>query len=64
MPGSLSGQILIMTGGAMDFGECMAKAVAQEGASVLIADVNVPEAERVVDAINTAGGTAMAVEML
>ena len=62
MPGSLSGQVLIMTGGAMGFGECMAKAAAREGASVMIADANLPEAERVMDAIESAGGTAAAVE--
>ena len=62
MPGSLSGQVLIMTGGAMGFGECMAKAAAREGASVMIADVNLPEAESVVDAIESAGGTTAAVE--
>ena len=31
MSGTLSGQVLVMTGGGMGFGECMAKAVAREG---------------------------------
>ena len=63
MSGTLSGQILVMTGGGMGFGECMAKAVAREGASVVIADVNLPEAQRVAEAINAAGGTAIPVEV-
>ena len=58
MSGTLSGQVLVMTGGGMGFGECMAKAVAREGVSVVIADVNLPEAQRVAEAINADGENA------
>ncbi len=62
MAGTLSDQILVMTGGGMGFGEHMAKAVAGEGARVVVADLLPQEAERVAGDINAAGGTAVAVE--
>src|SRR5262249_41238442 len=41
-------------------GEAIAKTLAREGASVLVADINEPEAARVTGEINAAGGSAVA----
>jgi NAD(P)-dependent dehydrogenase (short-subunit alcohol dehydrogenase family) len=60
MPGKLEGQTIIVTGGGRGFGEHKSKALAQEGANVVVADVALNEAERVVKDIGAAGGTAMA----
>ena len=62
MTGKLSKQVLIMTGGGMGFGEHMSKAVAKEGAIVVVADILLPEAERVAGEINAGGGKAVALE--
>ncbi|MFQ5912001.1 MAG: SDR family NAD(P)-dependent oxidoreductase [Nitrospinota bacterium] len=60
MAGRLSGQTIIVTGGGRGFGENMGKAVAREGANVVVADVALAEAQRVAENINAGGGTAIA----
>lgn len=56
--GRLAGRVAIVTGAASGFGEGIARRFAEEGATVVVADVNERGAERVRDAI---GGDAIAV---
>jgi len=50
-----------VTGAASGMGEQIAKLFAKEGAKVVAADLNGDGAERVVQEIRAAGGTAVAV---
>ena len=54
----LEGKVAVVTGAASGFGEGIARRFAEEGATVVVADVNDRGAERVRDAI---GGEAIAV---
>lgn len=54
------GKVAIVTGGGSGIGEGISKALAGEGASVVVADINLEAAQRVVDEIAAAGGTAAA----
>ena len=56
----LAGQVAIVTGGAQGIGGATARRLAEEGASVLIADVDVATAAKNVATIRDAGGTAEA----
>lgn len=55
----LAGRVCIVTGAAQGIGEAYAKALAAEGASVVVADLNVESGERVAKEIEADGGTAM-----
>jgi len=63
MAGKLTGQTVIVTGGGRGFGENMSKAVAREGANVVVADIDLDQAERVVEAIQRDESTALALEV-
>jgi NAD(P)-dependent dehydrogenase (short-subunit alcohol dehydrogenase family) len=52
-------KVAIVTGAAQGIGEAYAKALGAEGASVVVADLNVESGERVVKEIEAAGGTAL-----
>jgi NAD(P)-dependent dehydrogenase (short-subunit alcohol dehydrogenase family) len=54
----LAGQVAIVTGGATGIGGATARRFAEEGAKVLIADINLQLANENVDRIKSAGGTA------
>jgi NAD(P)-dependent dehydrogenase (short-subunit alcohol dehydrogenase family) len=54
----LAGKVAIVTGGAMGIGGATAERLAEEGAKVLIADVNQDAANRRADRVRAAGGTA------
>jgi len=54
----LTGQVAIVTGGATGIGGATARRLAEEGAKVLIADINVPLAQEQVGRIRASGGTA------
>ena len=56
--GRLTGQVAIVTGGAQGIGGATARRLAEDGASVLIADINTEVAERNAATIQQAGGTA------
>ncbi len=59
----LHDKVCIVTGAASGIGKEIAMAFAREGAKVAVADLNRAAAERAVDEIVVAGGTAIAVEM-
>ena len=63
MAGKLTGQTVIVTGGGRGFGENMSKALAREGANVVVADIDLEQAERVVEAIQRDESTALALEV-
>ena len=52
----LAGKIAIVTGAASGFGEAIAKRFAEEGAQVIVADINDAAGEAVAAAIRAAGG--------
>jgi 3-oxoacyl-[acyl-carrier protein] reductase len=56
----LANKISIVTGGGSGFGEGIALRFAQEGASVVVADIDAKAAARVVEAILASGGRAHA----
>ena len=52
------GKVAIVTGGAAGIGGAVSRLLAGQGASVLIADINMPEAEANAETIRGAGGSA------
>ncbi len=58
--GRLENKVGIVTGAASGMGEATAKLFAQEGAKVVVADINMEGAKRVVAEIEAAGGIALA----
>lgn len=54
----LKDKVAIVTGAASGFGEGIAKRYAEEGAKVVIADINDKDGERVVEEIRAASGAA------
>ena len=61
MAGALAGKSAIVTGAGSGVGRVSALRFAQEGARVVVADINVDNAKEVVREIESAGGTAIAV---
>ncbi|MET9872585.1 SDR family NAD(P)-dependent oxidoreductase, partial [Streptomyces sp. NPDC006386] len=57
----LSGKSVIVTGAASGIGRAAALRFAAEGAKVVVADLNAEGARTTVEAIESAGGTAVAV---
>ena len=55
----LEGKVAVVTGAAQGIGEVYAKAMAKEGAKVVVSDINDPT--RVADEINANGGSAIAI---
>ncbi|WP_341927115.1 SDR family oxidoreductase [Nocardioides psychrotolerans] len=55
----LKDKVVVVTGAAQGIGEAYAKAIAREGASVVVADLNIDSGERVAKEIEAEGGTAM-----
>lgn len=55
----LAGKAAVITGGGSGIGEATAKALANEGASVVVTDINGDAASAVADAIGSAGGKAV-----
>lgn len=59
----LSGKVAVVTGAASGIGLAIAKLYAQEGAAVVIADLQLEAAKAAAAEIDKEGGTALAVEM-
>jgi 3-hydroxybutyrate dehydrogenase len=60
---SLQGKVALVTGAASGIGEQCARQLASDGAAVVIADLNLANAQQVADSIVAAGGKALAVSM-
>ncbi|KAK4889437.1 hypothetical protein LTR17_009533 [Elasticomyces elasticus] len=59
--GMLAGQVAIVTGSGQGIGAETARLFANEGAKVVISDIDAVKAKKVADEINSAGGSALAV---
>ena len=61
---SLKGQVSIVTGAAMGLGKAMAEALAQGGSNIVIADINISEAQNTADELmRNEGIKAIAIKM-
>ncbi len=58
MAGRLNGRVALITGAASGFGAGIARRFAEEGASVVVADINDQLGQEVVDDISNSGGAA------
>ena len=58
----LSGKVAIVTGGGSGLGEAIAKSLAASGVKVVVSDINLNGAERVVQEITAVGGAASAIK--
>ena len=58
---NLKGRVAVVTGGGGILCSTMAKALAECGAAVAVADLKIEAAQKVADEINKAGGKAIAV---
>lgn len=59
----IDGKVAIVTGAGQGIGEAYARAIASQGAAVVVADINDEQAMRVATAINEAGGNASSVRV-
>lgn len=60
---SLAGKNAIVTGGATGLGYAMAEAMAQAGADIIIADINLPSAQQAAQKISQCGVNCRAVQL-
>ena len=63
MSGLLTNKVAIVTGGAGGIGSRIAKAYANQGAKVVVADLNLDAAEQTVAELQENGAEALAVSM-
>ena len=62
MSGILEGKTIIITGGSTGIGRATSIRAAEQGAAVVIADINKEEAQKTCDTIKAASGNVMFVE--
>ena len=62
MTGRLQNKTAIITGAGSGIGEATAKRFVQEGANVVIAEINSDNGKKVADEINSNGGSAFFIE--
>ncbi|WP_156289674.1 SDR family NAD(P)-dependent oxidoreductase [Oceanobacillus salinisoli] len=60
---NLEGKVAIVTGGSRGIGETMAKALAEVGATVVIASRNIEKCKEVVRQINNEGGKGLPIQL-
>jgi NAD(P)-dependent dehydrogenase (short-subunit alcohol dehydrogenase family) len=60
---SLEGRVAVVTGGAQGIGAVYARALAEAGAKVVVADLNIAGARETASTIAQAGGTSTAIEV-
>ena len=60
--GKLSNQVAIVTGAAQGMGAATAKCLAQEGAAVIVSDINESKAAVIAEEINNSGGSAIPIK--
>ena len=58
----LKGKVAIVTGGAQGIGKATSLRLASEGASVVVADLDLDKAKELVEEINASGQKAVAVK--
>jgi 3-oxoacyl-[acyl-carrier protein] reductase len=58
----LSGQVAIVTGGARGIGKAISRCLAQEGAHLVISDVNLEEAQKTAQELSSGPNRSLAVE--
>jgi 2-hydroxycyclohexanecarboxyl-CoA dehydrogenase len=63
MDTTANGRVALVTGGARGIGEAIARALAQDGLTVVVADLREDEAEATASAIRQAGGKALAIRV-
>jgi 3-oxoacyl-[acyl-carrier protein] reductase len=56
----LSGKVAVITGAASGIGRASALKLAEEGAAIIVTDIHVEQADKVVEEIQSAGGKAIA----
>lgn len=60
---SFSGKVVIVTGAAQGMGRAYARLLAEQGAAVVLADLNLAGAAEVAESISATGGKALAVQV-
>src|SRR5947209_4667116 len=63
MSNRLTDKVVIVTGSAQGIGRTYAKAIADEGAAVVVADIKEDGAQRTAEEINSGGGAATALRV-
>jgi 2-hydroxycyclohexanecarboxyl-CoA dehydrogenase len=63
METSTNGRVALVTGGARGIGDAIARALAQDGLAVAVADLRVEDSEATAAAIRDAGGKAVGIEL-